>query len=319
MPKAKPGTVPKQTSIAIPERYPSGKPKPQSPEPVWSPTLIKRLKDHGGRVLKDKRLGTVLGIMHLEGVLTESEAEAGMRYAEDVGAYERITSAPRRTSRSPNYEGGFNGASQLDIDALRRMDPEAADRAENRIRRRRKAVKKRYDAVQAYVPAFPIAVSALLEEVCCNDRPIHSSHHATLKAVLGNLAKFYQAPERQPGAKVRHLSEIQSGQQHKPISKKSDASLLAVGAIDAMEQWFAVRNAEIVNYRVRSNAPKATPGLTCFGRTKGGVTISHTIPLPRSGLMLEEINAQLVRIAEDEKGWKPSAAISKEQRETRDE
>lgn len=316
MPKAKPGTVPKSNTIAIPERYPSGKHKPATVEAA-APTLIKRLKDHGLKVLKDRRLGSVLGIMHLEGVLTESETEAGFRYAEDVGAYERLAGSPRRTSRSPNYEGGFNGAAQLDIDALRRMDPEAADRAENKIRRRRKAVKKRYDAVQAYVPAFPIAVSALLEDVCCNDIVIHSSHHATLKAVLNNLARFYQAPERTPGAKVKHLSEIQQ-KAHRPISKKSDAAVLATGAIDAMEQWFALRNAEIQTYRVRSNAPKATPALTCFGRSIGGQSLMHTIPLPRSGLMLEEINAQLVRLAEEEKGWKPAMAVTKEQREAQE-
>lgn len=298
MPRAKPGTKPKPTGIEIPERYASGNPKPteaqKAEQKAVAPTIIRRLKDHLIPMAKDKRLGSVLGIMHLEGILSEAEAEAGFLYGEDAGAYARSIGAKQRSARSAAWDGGY-GRAELDLDALRRMDPEAADKIERKILRYEKKCAKRYDRAQAYVPTFPMIASTILEEVCCNDRPVHSVHHAGLKALLRNLAKHYGL-------------QLVDGKRKAPTSKKVDAALLAQGAVDALEAWFAARRGEVSNFRLAVAVRGVAPAITAFGRNQIE-TFHHTIKLQRSGLMTEEINAQLLKAAED-KGWR-EARINK--------
>lgn len=294
MPKPKPGTG-KKPKVSPAQRYPSGDPKPQPAsgghEPL-APTLIKRLKDEILPRARDKRLGTVLGLMHLEGILSERETEAGFRFAEDVGAFERITGAPRRHSQSPSFEGGFKGAGGVDLDALRRMDPEAADKLERRIRRKNKAIRKRYDAARAHVPDFPHIASTILETVCCDDRRVHSVHHAGLKVLLGNLANHYGIAAGSEKVARRR------------ISKSADAATLAQAAVDAIEAWFRTRKAEVATFRLAVQARGTSPAITAYGaQPHSGAALSHTIRLKRSQIMFEEINAQLLKAAEA-KGWK---------------
>ena len=91
-----------------------GKPAAEEVE-EHSPTLIKRLKDHFIPRAKQKEVGSTLFLMHRARILTEVKAEAGMRYAADVGAYERMKGHPRRSSQSPSFEGGRKGADGLEL------------------------------------------------------------------------------------------------------------------------------------------------------------------------------------------------------------
>lgn len=300
MPRAKPGTKPKPTGIEIQERYASGNPKPteaqKAEQKAVAPTIIRRLKDHLIPMAKDKRLGSVLGIMHLEGILSEAEAEAGLLYAEDVGAYERSHGHPARSARSAAWEGGF-GRADLDLDALKRMDPDAADKIERKMKRHRKAVDRRYDRAQACVPTFPLIASAVLEELCCNDRPVSAVHHPGVKQILRNLAVHYGL-------------QLLDGKRKAPTSKKVDASLLAQGAVDALEAWFAGRGGEVIVFRLAVAVRGVPPAIAAYGTDYAGMAIEHTIKLNRSGLMTEEINAQLLKAAED-KGWAEAKKVTK--------
>lgn len=303
MPRKKPGTDPKPKGIEIPPRNASGHVEPPADrvEPI-APTLLKRLKDEVLPRAKDKRLGTVLGIMHLQGILTEAEAEAGMRYAEDVGAYERSMGHPARSAHSPSWEGGFKGGG-LDLDALKRMDSETAEKLERRIRRKRKAIQKRYDRAQACIPEFPHHAGTILEEVCCNDRPVPAMHYAGLRQILRNLAVHYGIA-------------LPTDSAPRPrTSRKADAALLAQGTIDAAQAWFDARRSVVTHYRLATpslrNRQIVTPAFTAYGHTKDGEALEYTIRHKRSGLMIEEINAQLVKAAE-ERGWKPSGTSQKE-------
>lgn len=303
MPKKKPGTDPnKAKGVEIPPRHPGGHVMAAADrtDPI-APALLKRLKDEVLPRANDKRLGTVLGVMHLQGILTEAEAEAGMKYAEDVGAYERSMGHPARSAHSPSWEGGFKGGG-LDLDNLRRMDPETAENLERKIRRRRKAIQKRYDRAQACIPAFPHLAGTILEEVCCNDRPVSSVHHSGLKQILRNLAIHY-------GIKV------DADESRRRPSKRADAAMLAQGAVDAMAEWFQKRKATVTQYRLAlpslRNRQLVTPSITVYGHTKDGEVVENTIRLKRSGLMSEEINAQLVKAAE-QKGWKAAERPAQE-------
>jgi hypothetical protein len=161
----------------------------------------------------DRRAATVVGRMYLEGILTEAEAEAGFCYAENAGAYERVKGHPPRHSQSPNFEFGRKGADGLDLEALRRRDPDVTDKVERRIHRKCKAIQKQYDRVQSHVPLFPILISTVLEEVCCNDRPVHSLHHQMVKKILRTLAQ-----------NVYGLDVVE---QRKPIGRRIDDVLAA--------------------------------------------------------------------------------------------
>lgn len=303
MPKKKPGTGKKRSGVAIPERFPGGHVKPAGDgAEALAPTLIKRLKDDVLPRAKDKRLGTVLGIMHLEGILTEAETEAGMRYAADVGAYERAMGHPMRHARSPSFEGGFKGGG-IDLDHVARVDPEAAQRIESRIKRRKRAIQKRYDKAQTVIPAFPHHVGTMIDEVCCNDRRINQVFHPDLKRVLANLARHYGiaiAAEKRP----------------KPIGRHADAALLASGAVEALADWLEKRKATVSGYRLAAvnNATRrhVRPAITAYGMTEFGKAVEHTITLNRSGLMVEEINAQLIKAAEAREwpAMKPAEAVT---------
>ena len=160
----------------------------------------------------DRRAATVVGRMYLEGILTEGEAEAGFCYAETVGAYERTKGHPPRHSQSPSFEFGRKGADGLDLEALRRRD-DVADKVERRIHRKCRAIQKQYDRVQSHVPLFPILISTVLEEVCCNDRPVHSLHYEMVKKILRTLAQ-----------KVYGLDVVE---QRKPNGRRIDSVLVA--------------------------------------------------------------------------------------------
>lgn len=285
--------------IIPPERKPSGDFKaPLKEERGEAPTLLKRLKDEILPRTRDKRLGTVLGMMHLEGILSEAEAEAGFCYAEDVGAYERSRGHPQRHSQSPSFEFGRKGADGLDLDALRRMDPDVADKIERSIKRRRKAVQKRYDRAQAYIPLFPILICTLVEEVCCNDRRIHSLHHPMLKKILSNLAEGCYG-----------LSNASEAARRKPISRKVDAVMVASEAVNALEQWFKGRRYTITEFSVIGGTITGY-GHDQFGEVHvrdGEIVESHTIETRRTKLMREAIAAQLLKAAEEKK-W---AEVSK--------
>jgi hypothetical protein len=165
----------------------------------------------------DRHAATVLGRMYLEGILTEGEAEAGFCYAENVGAYERMRGHPPRHSQSPSFEFGRKGVDELDVEALRRRDVDVADKVERRIHRKCRAIQKQYDWLQSHVPLFPILISTVLEEVCCNDRPVHSLHHQMVKKILRTLAQ-----------KVYGLDVVE---QRKPVGRRVDAVLVAKTAI----------------------------------------------------------------------------------------
>jgi hypothetical protein len=85
--------------------------------------------------------------------------------------------------------------------------------------------KRACQSAQAQIPLFPLIVSTVVEEVCCNDQPVHSLYHDTLKAVLRILAK-------------RCYGLGQGKCRRRPVSKASDAAQVDRGG---GERWFSFR------------------------------------------------------------------------------
>jgi hypothetical protein len=286
-------------SIVPPARKPSGDRRPDPDTPTGhAPTLVKRIVDDAVRLGADRRMGTVLGRLHLEGLLTASEFEAGLRYAEDVGAYERIKGHPARHSQSPSFEFGRKGASGVDLDALERMDPEAAARLRNRIERKHRKIQKRYDRAQACIPILPIIAASIIESVCCDDRPVHSLHHPALKAMLGHLARDcynLTIPAREPPPpKIKH-----------PVRKA--ARDLAEAACDAIEQKFADARATAQTYEITAGREKArfkSRRIIVTGLCEDGTTpFRQAIDVPLRIIMPKVLDAQIAKVAE-KMGWK---------------
>lgn len=293
MPKPKPGTGAKP-SIVPPERYPSGGIKPEDEPRGKAPTLVKRIMDHAVMMGLDARVATILGRMHLEGVLTETEFAAGMLYAEDVGAWERIKGHPSRYTRSVSFDSGY-GRADLDLDALERMDPDAAAKIKAKIARRHRKIEKRYHRAQDCIPANPILLSTVLEEVCCNDRPVHSLHHPAVKAMLKNLAEKCYRLHAPPEARKKHSNR----------NKKADVAHLAEGAIDAMENWFRKNRAGITTYRVQVRHEMQARAITGYGMTTDNKkkAVENTIRIKRpAGIKGAEIDQALEKAAAA-KGW----------------
>lgn len=293
MPKAKPGTVKKQTGIEIPHRYPSGDGKPDN-QRKNAPALIKRIFDHAVKLGGDRRVATVLGRLHLEEIITETEFTAGMLYAEDVGAWERIKGHPRRETRSPSFDSG-SGKADVDLEALERMDPEAAANVKAKITRSVRRIEKRYHKAQDCIPLQPILLSALLEEVCCNDRPIHSLHHPALKAMLGNLARqCYRL----------HDTTASTSRSKPNRDKKADVTALAEAAADALDRQFEKVGGKVAFFRVQSRHEMQARIIVAYGTDRDSKSIEHSIKLKRpAGIKGAEIDMALEKAALA-KDWK---------------
>lgn len=281
-------------SISPPERHPGGKkvqPDVPASEQDFSPTMVKRWRDQIAAKVRDRRMGLVLGQMNLEGILSEVETEAGLLYAADVGAYERSKGHPARHAQSPSFEFGRKGADGLDLDNLRRFDPEQAAKEELKIKRKRKRLQKRYDRAQSCIPLYPILIGTLVEQVCCNDRPIHSVHHPMLKKILRNLA------ERCYGL-VRPGEGDDQAKKRRPMSRKADAIMIANAAVDALHHWFEGRHGTITSVNIKPRS------ITGHGHVSySGEILAQTVEVKRSEYMAEAIHAQLIKAAEA-KNWK---------------
>lgn len=299
MARPKVGTT-KARSVEVKPRRRKINGQPLRPEDnssdLLAPSLVKRMFDSAISFYGDRRLGSVLGRMHTRfgGVLSDAELEAGFRYAEIVGAYEKAKGHPRRASQSASFEWGRKGVTDIDMDALRRMDPEVADKIERRVVRAHRAIQTQYDRAQTQIPHFPILIPTLVEQVCCNDEPIPVGHHPMVKRILRNLAERVYPEIIKPGDPLNAAK--------KAAHRRTDALTLARWTVDEIVDWFSRRSALVTGYRIARIAQGQQPAITTYGFTRMGRAVERTIRLRRSGLLAEAINAQLVNEA-SARGW----------------
>jgi hypothetical protein len=159
-------------------RYPSGRAREDAREDPRFPTLWRRIKDHGTRIGIHPYMGTVLGRLSLLGILRDHQVEAGFRFAEIVGAYDRLCSGARPyTPASPAYERGLGsgGAGAGDSEA-----------AIARLARAARRARRHYEQV---IDCLPNAQAySLLVDVCIKNEEVGQARHADLSALLSALA-----------------------------------------------------------------------------------------------------------------------------------
>lgn len=315
MPKLKPGTG-ARPAIVPRERRPDGQPKPDlRAAKGLSPAHIKRIMDHAAAMGLDPRSTNQLGLLNMKGVLTHTEMLAGLLYADLVGQYEAIMGHPRRFAMSASLEGGRNTAPKIDLDALAKIDPDTADKIKKKINARVAKIRKDHALAQACMPGAGKKYfdrdkgewiegknldSTIVEEVCCNDRPIQSIYHPRLKACLGRLAIV-----------VFKYKETVPHKRGDTKSQPADARILAEGAIEALENWFRKRGGTVAFFRIAPQQAWQPRKIVAYGSvtnrpeiegTPRGASLEHEIKVPRGTLMAAAIDAQLLRAAQA-KGW----------------
>jgi hypothetical protein len=261
------------------ERYPGGKIKPRDAGDMRAPTLWRRIKDGAVKGGAHPYAGTVLGRLSIFGLLTDAEVEAGLRVAEIVGRYEKLSGAPRRTCASPAYESGFG----FMFEAYEGADASLVKRFEGRVRRARRAYEHLLDHI-------PEGGREALFTVCVEDREINSLLHKDLQMLLRRLAAsfgFIAAPrERKPKAAPR---------------RRMEAGPLAGALVDLLAQWFIDNRATIDSFALGAG-DAASGGLTGFGRDRSGGDVRHTLALARGDFLAAEFDAAILAAALA-KGW----------------
>jgi hypothetical protein len=156
-------------------RYASGKLREDAREDPRLPTLWRRIKDHGTKLGIHPYVGTVLGRLSLQGILLDHQVQAGFKFAEIVGAYDRLCSGARPyTAASPAYERGLG------------VSPFPADGSIAGTERAAKAARRRYERLMRGVPNA--AMESLLVDVCIRNEEPGPGRQGDLKALLSVLA-----------------------------------------------------------------------------------------------------------------------------------
>lgn len=95
--------MPRKRAFGRP-RYPGGKLKPIG---ETSPTLIRRMIDQARRGAGNPLLGSELGRLCLNGVISDREFSAGVRYGVIVGRYHRLKGLPSPHLKSAAFMDGY--------------------------------------------------------------------------------------------------------------------------------------------------------------------------------------------------------------------
>jgi hypothetical protein len=172
------------------DRYPCGRLRPAGIP--GAPTVWRRIKDYGIRLGINPEVGSVLGRLSIFGELGERQVEAGRRFAHIVADFEREAGCPKRSPASPQYNVRFGRTHAY----TEEMDPKAVARLS--------ALQRQFYRLEA-VLSDP-HTRAIVEEVCCNDREIHSLDFPTLRSGLTALADYWKFPGKSNSARVAILA-----------------------------------------------------------------------------------------------------------------
>lgn len=225
-------------------------------------------------------LRSVIGQMLMRKELTPREASAAFMYGARIGRLERVLhGAPRRTTRSQAFEIGFSGSPGDDW-----IDPDAVER-----------IKREAEEVRDCVPAFPIIASTIVEEVCCNDRPVNSLHIPGLKAVLRIIADRLDLPK-----------EGEERETSRPPREKDDEALYGMAAVDALAAEFERVRADVDEFAVLPMNSGAVVRIMAVGHDREtGEVLGRKVDVEVRGMLTVALVERLIRFAEAKK-WKRS-------------
>lgn len=164
------------------ERYPSGDLKPKRPggEPI-SPALWQRMKAQWTKIFNDAGHGSEVGRLSFDGELTNAQTAAAFRIGEIYRKYHRFKQL-RDTAKSPSYQQGFGGSSDL---AEERMTAEQLAAFEGNIRKAEADWAKVDGALAA--AHIPRPLRQAIIDICVFDTPTNPLFYPAIRYFLDQM------------------------------------------------------------------------------------------------------------------------------------
>lgn len=162
------------------ERKPSGDLK-KAPAEALAPAIMARARAAIAKIFGDAQHGSELGRLMFAGELTSTQGEAGFRIGEIYHRYHRLKHL-RETPKSPSYEQGFGGSSDL---AEERMSADQLTEFEDQVRRATDSWK----TIDEALVALPRNVRQAVMDVCVFDTSVNPALYPSVRAVLNDAAK----------------------------------------------------------------------------------------------------------------------------------
>lgn len=252
-------------NISAGNRQPSGKQRPRyTPRHAGAQNIKIRITHNWHLMVKhgsDPVWGSVVGVMFMEGILTEAEADAAVYFAEVAGRYDRYHPAKdgvSRTARAQSYEFGSRAA-DTEIERHNRQGTISS------YERRAKKVRKLWEHVQDEIPS---GLRDRVDQLCLLDqRPPEECWEPIKEALLRISRRFL------------HGKTVEQ-KQKKAVSTAKRSEVLrqrAQRALGNVLDYFKVSAAEPKTFKLC--AGRLEFGIKVFGRDAAGAEVSHCVML----------------------------------------
>jgi hypothetical protein len=271
-------------------RSPSGRKRPKfTPRHAGANNIKVRMRRNWDLMRKhgaDPVWGSAVGIMHLDGILTDAEADAAIYYAEVCGRYDRYhpnkDGALPRSARAQSYDFG-NRAADTEIE---RHNQNGSIKA---YEKRAKKTQQLWDKIQAEIPG---ALRDRVDQLCLLDERPPYGCWLEVKSSLGRIAaKFLYGTS----AQRKQGKAFPTEKRAQVIARRVSAAV--VNIIDYFDQAKAVaKTFQLV-------ASRGEFGIRVHGLDVASRSVQHAVMLSlRKEDMVEQIAAMFLKQCEAQ-GW----------------
>jgi len=164
-------------------RYPCGKLRPQRERNAISPSAIQRIVLLAKNKAADPIFETPLGVLRLQGEITDTQTAAALEYARLRGRADRALGLRARSAKSRSYQMGYSAlpSGSDDLDAFEKASEKFAELRSNL----RKLV------VMSGGYRAGITMIDLVDRVCIDGSNVEASYYDSLRAGLTESAIFF--------------------------------------------------------------------------------------------------------------------------------
>lgn len=289
------GATAVKKSISAGNRYPSGRRRPEyKPKHAGANNLAARVHE-GFDIFKKLGLrpewASQIGMMHLDGKLSELEMQAALFYAEVAARYDHFHPVALK-ARAP-IRGQVYDAARGEIDEIERH---RAGGTITEYERRARRARKRYQKAMGAVPN--LKDQEILDRACLFDQRIPEADVPSLKLSLAMLASRFALRPYSADAMV----ENRRREKELPITKRVRL------AVEAIERWFLEDHDTPETFRLGETKERegkvVKRGIKVSGHNKSGGKVSRIVLIRcHRGDFMEHVNS-LFLTACTGKGWK---------------
>jgi hypothetical protein len=275
--------VERSMSISAGNRQPSGKQRPRfKPRHAGANNIKARYRNNWALMVKhgaDPVWATAIGMLHLDGVLTDAEADAAVFYAELAGRYDRFHPNKVNLPRTPRSQAFEFGSKASDTEIERHNIQGTITSYERRARRIRKQWEKAQTAVGTK--------REMVEKLCLFNEAPAPECFDRLKDALADISKRFGLAT---GGSVGRDGTMKP---HKPVDMKK---LISV-AVHVISDRFVVDKAVPKTFQLCG--AKNEMGIKVFSADAYHQTVM--VKLPR-GALGEHVAMLFIKACEAQ-GW----------------